>query len=161
MGAPAQLRGHQVAEGVWRRAMRTYGELAKEIVTRLDQDLLIDYCLLMEQLSEMDQLRRSSVEIYQVMERARIEAAETDPALALSLGEKVLNAFDSILKLDARVDLKRSKLHTLRQSLYLTPRARAGTAPAAKEEEEAPDEMEKLLNDAGIFVATGKQDEGR
>jgi hypothetical protein len=180
--------------------MRTYGELAKEIVTRLDQDLLCDYCILMEQLAEMDEMRHGAAvmhglilarmgqikgqrkelakavremgapkrgeELEEVESRAAkvAELKAQDEGLAdlhLELALKLQGAFDSILKLDARVDLKRSKLHTLRQSLYLTPRSRAGTAPAAKEEEEAPDEMEKLLNDAGIFVATGKQDEGR
>jgi len=57
-----------------------------------------------------------------------------------------------VVKLDGRVDRKRSLLLQWRQSLYLTPRARAGAAPAKKEKEEAPDPLEMLLNDVSDFV---------
>jgi hypothetical protein len=39
-----------------------------------------------------------------------------------------------------------------RQSLYLTPRARAATAPTKKEKEAPPDELETLLDDVSDFV---------
>jgi hypothetical protein len=56
--------------------------------------------------------------------------------------------FEQIVKLDARVDRKRATLHTWAQSLYLTPRARAGAAPPMKPAPVAKDEMEKILEDA-------------
>jgi hypothetical protein len=63
---------------------------------------------------------------------------------------------DALIKLDARVDRKRAHLHKLRESLYLTPRARAGVAPAAAQAEEPPDEMEQLLGEVVQFVNEGK-----
>jgi phage terminase small subunit len=49
--------------------------------------------------------------------------------------------------MDARLDGKRKLLHTLSQSLYLTPRSRAGVAPEQKEPEHDDDPMDKLLNE--------------
>lgn len=185
-GAPARLAGHKVAGETWRRLIRLYSETKDPIVSKLDQDLLVDYCILMEQLVEMDLMRKSAADIHQLIlsriaaiekKRAelkkRIAEAEISFELAqeldglkaqdealeekqLDLALRLTNAFDTILKLDARVDLKRAKIHTLRQSLYLTPRARAGVAPEKKEKPEEPDEMEKLLNEAGIFVGDEK-----
>jgi hypothetical protein len=40
--------------------------------------------------------------------------------------------------------------------LYLTPRARAGVAPAAAQAEEPPDEMEQLLGEVVTFVNEDK-----
>ena len=60
MSEPARLRDHKLASEVWRRSMRVYAELESTIVTRLDMDLLVDYCMLMEQLSELDLMRRTT-----------------------------------------------------------------------------------------------------
>ncbi len=186
VAAPGQLRGHAVAEAVWRRALRTYSELEHEIVTRLDQDLLVDYCMLMDQLAEMDTLRKHSGKVNQIWEQrlgeiderrkvlrgkiAEARKAEDGEALAnqlqmedamladqyLTTAEKALEAFGTIVKLDGRVDRKRALLHTMRQSLYLTPRARAGTAPDKKAEPEAPDDMERLLEDVTDSLNKGR-----
>jgi hypothetical protein len=42
-----------------------------------------------------------------------------------------------VVKVDGRVDRKRALLLQLRQSLYLTPRSRAGVMPKSKSEEKA------------------------
>ena len=55
--APARLKDHPVAQAAWRRLMRMYGELQATVVTRMDQDLLVDYCMLMEQVVERDNAR--------------------------------------------------------------------------------------------------------
>jgi phage terminase small subunit len=151
--APAQLAGHKLAEIAWRRLMRIYGELDAEIVTRLDLDLLLDYCLLAEQVAELDAMRKSATEIWEQLDAQRlalIKANNLDEALKVSI--RVTDTFDSILRIDGRVDRKRDLMFKLRQSLYLTPRARAGTAPSKKEKEEPPDEMERLLDDVNDFV---------
>ena len=44
-----------------------------------------------------------------------------------------------IIVLDARLDGKGKYLHSLEQSLYLTPRSRAGVAPVQKEKEKEDD----------------------
>ena len=146
--APARLKGHEGAARAWRRIMRLYAELEGEIVTRLDTDLLVDYCLLMEQLEEMDCIRQAAGEVWKLLEAKRQELmAQGDIENAIIVGAKALSAFEGMVKLDGRVDRKRDLLHKWRQSLYLTPRARAGVAPKEKEPEEAPDELERLLDD--------------
>lgn len=151
--APARLSGHPTAEAVWRRLMRLYAELEGELVTKLDMDLLVDYCVLIEQTDELDEMRGSARDVWRALMEARQAARdEGDDASALSLGNKVTAAFDAIVKLDGRVDRKRALLLQLRQSLYLTPRARAGVAPDKKEEPAPPDEMESLLAEANEII---------
>ena len=156
--APARLKDHQVAQATWRRMMRTYGELQATVVTRMDMDLLVDYCMLMEQIGEMDDLRKSSVDIWAMLDKQRktlMEAGEV--AEAVLMAAKEADTFEMIVKLDSRADRKRSLLLQLRQSLYLTPRARAAAVPAKKEKPEEPDDLEKLLDDVEGYV-NGKQD---
>jgi phage terminase small subunit len=151
--APAQLAGHRLAEIAWRRLMRIYSELEAEIVTRLDLDLLLDYCLLAEQVAELDAMRKSATEIWKQLDAQRLELIKAQKLdEALTMASKVTDAFDSILRIDGRVDRKRDLMFKMRQSLYLTPRARAGAAPTKKEKEEPPDEMEQLLDDVSDFM---------
>jgi phage terminase small subunit len=147
--APARLKGHLVAQAAWRRLMRMYGELQATVVTRMDQDLLVDYCMLVEQLQEMDDLRKSSVDIWQMFDNQRKTLAEAgEIAEAVLMAAKEADTFEMIVKLDSRADRKRSLLLQLRQSLYLTPRARAAAVPAKKEKPEEPDELDELLNNS-------------
>ena len=145
--APARLKDHQVAQATWRRMMRTYGQLQATVVTRMDMDLLVDYCLLMEQIAEMDELRKSSVDIWQMLDKQRkVLMASNQVADAILMASKEADTFEMIVKIDSRADRKRSLLLQLRQSLYLTPRARSAAVPAKKEKPEEPDELEKLLD---------------
>lgn len=151
--APAALRGHSTAQAAWRRLLRTYAQLEGEIVTRLDLDLLVDYCLLAEQVIQLDKMRLAAYKIWLELSQEHdelVEAEKFDDAVIA--GVRVVGAFDAVVKLDGRADRKRDLLFKLRQSLYLTPRARAGTAPAQKEAEPPPDELELLLNDVTDFV---------
>ena len=158
--APARLAGHEVAAATWRRMMRVYNELEAQVVTMMDQDLLIDYCILTEQVGELDELRASSFAAWKHINNSwpTIEGTLFGKDLIDAIA-KLQDAFTDVVKLDGRVDRKRALLLQLRQSLYMTPRARAGAAPKEKEVVAPPDEMEKLLNNAGIFVAG--QDEGK
>jgi phage terminase small subunit len=156
--APARLKDHQVAQTTWRRMMRTYGQLKATVVTRMDLDLLVDYCLLMEQISEMDELRKSSIDIWQMLDKQRkVLMASNQVDDAVLIAAKEADTFEMIVKLDSRADRKRSLLMQWRQSLYLTPRARSAAVPAKKEKPEEPDDLEKLLDDVDSFV-NGKQD---
>lgn len=123
--APARLNDHPIAAATWRETMRTYLELEGEIVHRLDLELLISFCLLTEQLSELDKARQEALE-------------QSDLSL--------------LVKLDARADRKRSLHHKMMQSLYLTPRSRAGASPPPKPPEEPISEMDLLLNDVDAFL---------
>lgn len=55
-------------------------------------------------------------------------------------------SFDEILKLDARVDAKRKLILSLRMSLYLTPRARAGAIPNEKPEDKPKSAIDQLID---------------
>lgn len=148
MDTPARLKDHPGAGAAWRRLMRRYDELKAVVVTRMDEDLLVDYCMLLEQLQEMDALRKSAVEIWKMLDEQRKVLMElSQVADAIHVAAKEADTFEMIVKLDSRVDRKRSLLLQLRQSLYLTPRARAGAAPDKKEKPIPPDELEKLLDD--------------
>lgn len=147
--APAALHGHPLAESVWRRVIRTFGEIEGEIVTRMDMDLLLDYCILTEQVVELDTMRKAAYQVWEKLNEA-FEKLSIDERLEAVVNLQV--AMDKVVKLDGRVDRKRALLHQWRQSLYMTPRARAGAAPTKKEEEVPPDDMEELLKDVSNYV---------
>jgi phage terminase small subunit len=159
VAAPARLKDHEIASGVWRRIMRMYRGLEAEVVTGMDLDLLIDYCLVTEQVQQLDVMRATAYQAWEKLnegwEKILIEGDEDKIANATIRLEV---AQTEVMKFDARVDQKRKFLFQLRQSMYLTPRARAGAAPAKKEKEEAPDELEQLLD--GVTEALN-QDRGR
>lgn len=188
MDAPARLDGMDVGQATWRRLMREFAGIEGEIVTRLDMDLLVDYCALSDQLAQIDLMRNTTYKMWldlgltldeaskQVLkartaakaaEKAAAESGVEMPdkgmgslaeverweAKAVELASKCLDAFEAVVKLDGRADRKRDLLFKLRQSLYLTPRARAGAAPDKKEEEpKVVDPLEALLDDVNDFV---------
>lgn len=146
--APTRLKDHPVAQAAWRRLMRMYGELQATVVTRMDMDLLVDYCILMEQVGELDELRKSAMDTWRAMQQAWPEiVASMDVKKILEASALLQATYSDMIKLDGRVDRKRAFLLQLRQSLYLTPRARAAAVPEKKEKPEEPDELEKLLDD--------------
>ena len=65
---------------------------------------------------------------------------------AAKVASRVIDATNEVVQLDSRADRKRDLLLKLRQSLYLTPRSRAGVAPKDKKEEPPEDPFETLLN---------------
>lgn len=152
MSEPVALKGHPVAAREWRRLIALYNGIEAEIVSRLDIGMLLDYCMLIEQMDEMDALRAASVkgwrtaqEILDALSPDAGGGGEIDIKAWAKAQEAVNWAYDKIIKIDGRVDRKRALLLQLRQSLYLTPRSRAGVAPAEKPKEEPKDEMEALL----------------
>lgn len=143
---PAQLKGHAKASAEWRYLMQLYSELSAEVVSSLDLRLLVDYCLMVEQIGELDELRAESYKFYSELKKKQAALAKrknkmNDDALAGSIGYIA----DAVIKLDARVDRKRALLLTLAQSLYLTPRARAGYIPPKKAAPVPRDEMDEIL----------------
>ena len=126
--------------------MQLYSELSAEVVSSLDLRLLTDYCLMVEQIGELDALRAAAYKLYSELEKkqaalAKRKKAMDGDALAGSIGYIA----DVVIKLDARVDRKRALLLTLAQSLYLTPRARAGYIPPKKPAPVSRDEMDEIL----------------
>jgi phage terminase small subunit len=118
--------------------MRTYANIQAEIVTYLDLDLLIDYCLLVEQIAEMDEMRTMAIATWRALSKRLEKLSTIDPETLSDLLEQLTEAYEQITKIDSRADRKRALLLQLRQSLYLTPRARAAAAPKRKEAD-APD----------------------
>ena len=129
---PPNLKGHAYATAMWLRLAELYRSMTADVVCTLDRDLLVDYCLVTEQVVELDAVR------------AAVLKGMKKKGSILSIQE--------LTKVDARVDRKRSLLLQLRQSLYLTPRARAGVVPEGKPKEPPPDPLEELLKDVEINV---------
>jgi hypothetical protein len=117
---PKELKDYPVAQECWRFHVRLYKKLAGKIATPFDQHILIEYCLGWAYLAELRILRK------------------------LALEKK---KFELYVSIDQRMDRKGSRLDTLRQQLYLTPRSRAGVTPTEKDMELENDPMEKLLNE--------------
>jgi len=159
---PARLARRKVAAAVWRRVMREYRGIEAEIVTRLDMDHLVDYCILVEECAQLDEMRTSARELAEALAskyQALMEAGELEEALALT--NKVLSAQEAVTKIDARKDRKLDLIKRWRESLYITPRARAGTAPVQKEKEEQ-DELEQLVGQfMGVANGNGFSDTGK
>jgi hypothetical protein len=159
---PARLAGMPVAAATWRRLMRDFASLEDNFTTRLDLDMLINYCVLNEQATQLDEMRSEAFDVWKTLrEMWREYKLEGDHVSAIALIEKIQNAFDTIVKIDARVDQKRKAIFQLQQSLYMTPRARAGAVPESKKEEPPPDEMESLLGEVVDWVndKNGNRDE--
>lgn len=148
LNPPATLARRQVASEVWRRLIRLYGELEADIVTRLDLDLLADYCVLVEQVGDLDNLRKSAMDSWRaISDKLENHSSDLDTKAYMHAVDVLNAAFEQIVKLDGRSDRKRALLLQLRQSLYLTPRARAGVAPPEKKPDEPQSELDKLLNE--------------
>lgn len=120
---------HTLARAAWRKLLKMYGELEAEIATKLDTDMLTDYCLLTEQVYELDKLRQQA-------QAAVVESGDT---------EEAIKALELVVKVDARADRKRALLHQYRQSLYLTPRTRVAVAAKTRKPPEPLDDLEALL----------------
>jgi len=159
---PRSLKDHPVAQASWRRLMREFSSIDAVLVTRLDMDQLIDYCILEEQKTEIDTMRKAAYGSLIILIKAR-DAAQANGLLeeAGKLAGRVVDASDAVIQLDSRSDRKRDLLLKLRQSLYLTPRARAGTAPKDKKEEPPEDPFEVMLNalPSKVPVRGGSDDE--
>jgi len=151
---PAALSNNQIAAREWRKLIRLYNSIDADIVSKLDMGMLLDYCMLVEQMVELDELRKAAVDgwraaqrVLEAIQRRINENPDADIDLkGFAKAQEAVNwAYDKIIKVDGRVDRKRALLLQLRQSLYLTPRSRAGVAPADKPKEEPEDEMTMLL----------------
>ena len=158
--APKELKGHPFARESWRRLMREFESLKAERVDSQDRDMLIAYCLTLEEEQDLLVMRSAALADWKdrredvLMHRKHMadydREGETWDVLAkqlLQIVNKVQLAYKTVLDIDARLDRKRSSLREYQQQMYLTPRSRAGVVPERAEEEDQLDEMEKLLGD--------------
>jgi len=143
---PSQLTG-DVARRTWVEIVSIYLMLDARIISLLDMGLLLDFCEASQQLAEMDAMRTDAITNYHNAQAARDKANDaTDIKIFAMLTNAVNWAFDNSVKLDARVDQKRKMLHTMRQSLYLTPRSRAGFIPEEKPPKKQQSPMARIID---------------
>ena len=145
---PAQLRGRSSAGTRWKRLIKLYGEIQGTIVTAFDYDLLVKYCLLEDEVIELADMRKTIKAQWADMVKQAEKMKPTAETLKdyLHLWDIANALFQRFQGMDARLDGKRKLLVTISQSLYLTPRSRAGVAPPEKEPEQPKSEMGDLLN---------------
>lgn len=154
--------------------MREFDSLKAERVDSQDRDLLIAYCLTLEEEQELLVMRAAALTDWKdrredvlLHRRHMVDYKQSNAdgweVLAKQLVQivnKVQSAYKTVLDIDARLDRKRSSLREYQQLLYLTPRSRAGVVPERAEEGDPLDEMEKLLGDPtvqfGVLVNGGK-----
>jgi phage terminase small subunit len=144
---PAELNGHKVASQVWKRLIKLYDETEGTIITSFDSDVLVKYCLAEEELVELSALRRVIFQMWdkhlKILNTINPKADQLkDYFNALAQANALLQRFQGM---DARLDGKRKLIYALAQSLYLTPRSRAGVAPTEKEPDEPGGEIEKYI----------------
>ena len=140
---PTVLNGHKVAKETWARVVGLYNEIDGKIATAFDEDGLVKYCLLEEEVIEMA-IMRDDIKKDWKSNRTKANLLK-DPILKAKTFEIVNALLTRYQGMDARLDGKRKLLHTLAQSLYLTPRSRAGVEPPTKEPDVPKSEMEGLL----------------
>ena len=147
MEPPRALDDHPHARKVWKRTIRLYTEIQGEIITAFDEDILIKYCLAEGELVELQGFRKAIAILWNQHSKWLAKLKPTNENLknyfnALTQANALLKQFQGM---DARLDGKRKMLLAMEQSLYLTPRSRAGVAPPEKPEEKPDSEMDKLL----------------
>jgi len=150
---PAKLKGKNTAMAVWEDIITLQGETqaaedGSPIITSFDKDLLIKYCLAEEECLWLEGIRTEVERTYRAankrLERMKPRGGDLkDYFNALSMVNALLNRLKDF---DARLDGKRKLLHTLAQSLYLTPRSRAGVAPAEREPPKPKSKLGKLID---------------
>jgi hypothetical protein len=148
---PRALRFHKVASSTWKKIIKLYLSVEGQIVTLFDEETIIQFCLLIEEIPWMAGIR-DSVEVEykaiekQVSKNRSLKVTDESYKNYLHLLEQYGAILARLQGLDARLDGKRKLIHSLSQSLYLTPRSRAGVAPPEKIIE-IQSEMEKLLSE--------------
>lgn len=140
---PAGLKGHKHAAATWKRLVKLYSETDGKIVTAFDADLLVKYCLLEEECVALESIRDDTLSEHNDLKKILGKWSKPKPDEMknfINLLEQKNALLARYQGLDARLDGKRKLLHALAQSLYLTPRSRAGAEPPRKEKQK-PDPL--------------------
>lgn len=131
---PAALKKHAHASRTWKRLMGLYYETEGTIITAFDENILTKYCLLEEECLWLEAKRKKVDDNAESLDKqlSKIKPKGEDMKTYLNLLMQYNALTARVQGLDARLDGKRKLLLALEQSLYLTPRSRAGVAPPAK-----------------------------
>ena len=136
---PQSIEGeeYKLAASIWKRSVILYTELKSVIATPLDENLLIKYCIAEQQFKELEGFRNEKISEWEDIKGKAKKIKLTDNADQINAWRRmwiVVNEMEKIITmLDARLDAKGKYIHSLQQSLYLTPRSRAGVEPQLKE----------------------------
>ena len=144
---PKSISKMKTAAATWARLVGLYGEVEGTITTAFDEDLLIKYCLLEEECIHMAGLRDAILKDYSsVADRlSKLKPKGDDLKIYFKCLEQVNALLARYQGMDARLDGKRKLLHSMAQSLYLTPRSRAGVSPTDKKPVQPEDPIEDTL----------------
>jgi hypothetical protein len=125
-----------------------YLEIDGEIATAFDNDLLVKYCLLEEEVIQLEKMRDTMQADWDTSQKAAKKIKPNPETLKdwVQMWNIVNGMYQRFQGMDARLDGKRKLLLAISQSLYLTPRSRAGVAPPEKEKAKPKSEMGKLLD---------------
>lgn len=146
---PAVLDKNKIAKQTWIRTVGLYNEIDGVIATAFDFDLLVKYCLLEEEVVELAEMRNEMKKDWdeQVKVARKFRPNKEQIKEFVAMWEVVNAMFQKFQSMDARLDGKRKLLYSLSQSLYLTPRSRAGVAPPTKPGEKPKSDMGKVLDE--------------
>lgn len=145
---PEELKGHKKAVAVWKWVIGLYSEVDGTIATAFDEPTLIDVCMLKEEIPELVVLRYTQKKDYEARQVAlnKIKSTPENEKFLVEMWKITNGSYQNFKSTCARLDAKRKLLHLLGQSLYLTPRSRAGVSPPQKDAAPEEDLMEALLN---------------
>jgi phage terminase small subunit len=145
---PPELRGHKVAQNLWKRIIHQQNSSMVKLLTASDEEALMDYCRLYEATAEIEQrmngIGKDAAKLSKEISRMK-PTAETARAYA-DLWKQKNGADSNWRSYSARLDSHLAHLRDSRRSLYREPRARAGAVIEAKEPEKPKSEMEKILD---------------
>lgn len=108
--APAIIKENINYYRIWRETLKLYS--GTELVNALDVDLLTRYCIEKYSLERMYELRND---------------------------EEIQDDIGALLKIETRIEAKTKMLNQMALSLYMTPRARAGSVPNPPDKEAGDD----------------------
>lgn len=149
LDVPSGLNGHKIASATWKRIVGLYLETDGDIATSFDVDLLVKYCLLEEEVVQLAKMRESMRDDWQTNQKTAKKIKPKSDTLKtwVQMWDVVNGMFQRFQGMDARLDGKRKLLLSVSQSLYLTPRSRAGVAPPEKEKPPEKKGMEAILGE--------------
>lgn len=149
LNPPARLKGHETASSLWRKIAGLYASIEGKIATAFDEETLINFVLLWEECDWLIDIRAGVDRERAAIEKMIAKKPTANDESKMKNYINLLLQYSAILArlqgLDARLDGKRKLIHALAQSLYLTPRARAGVEPPQKEPPPPPDPMAAML----------------
>lgn len=143
---PPELFNRPTAQKVWKRVISMWSNVegGDQIITGFDQDLLTIYCLALDEAYvELPRLKTEAWDAYRLLKN-KLKTVDDEKAL-LEITRQMVAMLKEIKGIDSRLDVKRSHLHKYLQSLYMTPRSRAGVAPPEKAPEEPESELERIM----------------